>query len=92
MRRVFTLALTFLAASSFAASAGEIRIGSCICGFDNVFMLRVINAMSSEAEKIGAKLENADGQNNQTVQDGQVDKFIADGVNVLIVNPVDRMA
>ena len=55
-------------------------------------MLRFRNAMSAESEKLGAKIEHADGQDDQTTQNEQVDAFIADGVNVLIVNPVDRMS
>ena len=48
--------------------------------------------MSAESEKAGAKIEIADGQDDQTTQNDQIDAFIADGVNVLIINPVDRMA
>ncbi len=92
MRKVFILALTFLLVFSFTASADEIKIGSCIYRFNDAFMLRFRNAMSAESEKLGAKIEHADGQDNQITQNEQIDKFIADGVKVLIVNPVDRMS
>ena len=47
--------------------------------------------MSAECEKIGAEIEIADSQNDQNTQNEQVDGFISNGVNVLIINPVNRM-
>ncbi|MBQ6113830.1 MAG: galactose ABC transporter substrate-binding protein [Synergistaceae bacterium] len=55
-------------------------------------MLRFRNAMSAESEKAGAEIDIADGRDDQPTQDAQIDEFIAGGVNVLIVNLVDRMA
>ena len=92
MRKVFMTALVLILAITCCACADEIKIGACIYRFNDAFMLRFRNAMSAESEKLGAKIEIADGQDDQTTQDGQVDQFIADGVNVLIVNPVDRMS
>ena len=92
MRKIFILSLTFLLIFSISVSADEIKIGSCIYRFNDAFMLRFRNAMNAESEKLGAKIEHADGQDDQTTQNEQVDAFIADGVNVLIVNPVDRMS
>ena len=74
------------------AHADDVKIGACIYRFNDAFMLRFRQAMQAESEKLGAKIELADGQDNQSTQDEQVDAFIADGVNVLIVNPVDRMS
>ena len=92
MRKVFTLTLIFILAISFSAQADEIKIGSCIYRFNDAFMLRFRNAMSAQSEKLGAKITMADGQDDQTTQDAQIDEFIANGVSVLIVNPVDRMS
>ena len=92
MRKVFILTLIFTLALTFSAQANEIKIGSCIYRFNDAFMLRFRNAMSAESEKCGAKITMADGQDDQTTQNEQIDEFIANGVNVLIVNPVDRMA
>ena len=92
MRKVFMTALVLILAITCCAHAGEVKIGACIYRFNDAFMLRFRNAMSAESEKLGAKIDMADGQDSQTTQDGQVDEFIANGVNVLIVNPVDRMS
>ena len=74
------------------AHADDVKIGACIYRFSDAFMLRFRNAMADEAAKAGVALIIADSQNDQTTQDAQVDDFIASGVNVLVINPVDRMA
>ena len=94
MRKIFLITLTFLLILSFSAiaHADEIKIGACIYRFNDAFMLRFRNAMSAESEKLGAKIEIADGRDDPTTQNEQIDNFITAGVNVLIINPVDRMA
>lgn len=92
MRKCIILALVLILALASCSHAQEIKIGSCIYRFNDAFMLRFRNAMTAESEKLGAHITMADGQDDQTTQDGQVDQFIADGVNVIIMNPVDRMA
>lgn len=92
MRKNIILALILILAAVSCSHAEDIKIGSCIYRFNDAFMLRFRNAMTAESEKLGAKIEMADGQDDQTTQEGQADQFIADGVDVLIVNPVDRMA
>ncbi len=92
MRKVITTAFIFILALASCTFAGEVKIGSCVYRFSDAFMLRFRNAMTEESGKSGAVLNIADSQNDQTMQDAQVDEFIANGVNVLIINPVDRMA
>ncbi len=92
MRKVLITALILILALSSCSFAEGVKIGSCIYRFSDAFMLRFRNAMSAESAKEGAELVLADSQNDQTIQDAQVDDFIANGVNVLIINPVDRMS
>ncbi|MBQ7155173.1 MAG: galactose ABC transporter substrate-binding protein [Synergistaceae bacterium] len=92
MRKVLIVTLMLMLALGACAHADDVKIGACIYRFNDAFMLRFRQAMQAESEKLGAKIELADGQDNQSTQDEQVDAFIADGVNVLIVNPVDRMS
>lgn len=84
-------ALIVILALVSCSYADEIKIGSCIYRFNDAFMLRFRNAMTAESEKEGAVITMADGLDDQNVQNEQIDEFIANGVNVLIVNPVDRM-
>ena len=94
MRKVFLFTLTFLLIFSFSVSAGadEIKIGACIYRFNDAFMLRFRNAMTDEAAKLGAKIQVASGRDDQATQNEQIEAFINSGVDVLIINPVDRMA
>ena len=92
MRKVFVTALILVLAFASCSFADGVKIGSCIYRFSDAFMLRFRNAMSAESTKEGAELVLADSQNDQTIQDAQVDEFIANGANVLIINPVDRMS
>ncbi len=91
MRKSFLFTLILILVFPFSLYADEIKIGSCIYRFNDAFMLRFRNAMSAECEKIGAEIEIADSQNDQNTQNEQVDGFISNGVNVLIINPVNRM-
>ena len=92
MRKIFMLAfILILALVSCSYSQENITIGACIYRFNDAFMLRFRNAMQAESEKSGAKISITDGQDDQNTQDAQIDEFIANGVNVLIINPVDRM-
>ena len=91
MRKSFLFTLILILVFPFSLYADEVKIGSCIYRFNDAFMLRFRNAMSAECEKIGAKIEIADSQNDQNTQNEQVDGFISNGVNVLIINPVNRM-
>ncbi|MBQ7545098.1 MAG: galactose ABC transporter substrate-binding protein [Synergistaceae bacterium] len=92
MRKVLIVALMLMLAFGACAHADDVKIGACIYRFSDAFMLRFRNAMADEAAKAGVALIIADSQNDQTTQDAQVDDFIASGVNVLVINPVDRMA
>ena len=92
MRKVFLISLIFVLALTFTAQADEIRVAAFVYRFNDAFMLRFRNAMSDEAAKLGVKIQILDGRDDQSNQDKQIDDYIANGVNVLIVNPVDRMA
>ena len=92
MRKVFVTALIFVLALCSCSFADGLKIGACIYRFNDAFMLRFRNAMTAESEKLGATISMSDGQDDQNTQNAQIDEFIANGVNVLIVNPVDRMA
>ena len=81
------------AASSAAASAGESvpaggTIGVCIYKFDDAFMTTYRNALQSILEGKGYKVSIVDGNNDQAKQNEQINTFITQGVDALIINPV----
>lgn len=70
----------------------EARVGVCIYQFSDNFMTLFREELVSYMVELGFTEENitlADGANDQATQSAQIDNFIADGVDVLIINPVN---
>jgi len=68
------------------------KVGVCIYQFSDNFMTLVRNEIESYLVEKGFSKENItiqDGANDQATQSGQIDSFIADGVDLLIINPVN---
>ncbi|HEX2946875.1 MAG TPA: galactose ABC transporter substrate-binding protein [Clostridia bacterium] len=71
--------------------ARNVRIGCAIYKFDDTFVTTVRNYIS-EAAAGKAEVEIVDSQNSQQIQNDKVDLFIAERVQALAINPVDRTA
>ena len=68
------------------------KVGVCIYQFSDNFMTLFRTELQSYLESKGFKAENikiVDGANDQATQSNQIDAFIADGVDLLIINPVN---
>ena len=74
------------------AMAGGARIGVAMTSFDNPFLTILLNGIKAEAEKDGAELLLEDAQLDVARQQNQVQNFIANGVDAIIVNAVDGAA
>ncbi len=68
------------------AEAGT--IGVCIYQFTDAFMTTYRNALQEILEGKGYKVSTADGANDQAKQNEQINTFITQGVDALIINPV----
>lgn len=67
-------------------------VGVCIYQFSDNFMTLFREEMQSYLVELGFSEENItiqDGANDQATQSNQIDAFIAEGVDVLIINPVN---
>ena len=74
-------------------AAGTYKVGVCIYTFEDTFMTYYYNEIEDyfktlETDDVKFEVSIADGKNDMDVQLSQVDAFIADGVDVLIVNLV----
>ena len=69
-----------------AAEGGT--IGVCIYKFDDAFMTTYRNALQEILEDKGYKVTVVDGNNDQAKQNEQINTFITQGVDALIINPV----
>ncbi|MBQ1439586.1 MAG: galactose ABC transporter substrate-binding protein [Solobacterium sp.] len=68
------------------------KVGVCIYQFSDNFMTLFRTELENYLISLGFAKENItiqDGANDQATQTGQIETFIADGVDVLIVNPVN---
>lgn len=68
------------------------KVGVCIYQFSDNFMTLFRTELVNYMVELGFSEDNitlADGANDQATQSGQIDSFIADGVDVLIINPVN---
>ena len=64
------------------------NIGVCIYKFDDAFMTTYRNALQEILEGKGYTVTFMDGKNDQAEQNNQINNFIAQGVDALIINPV----
>lgn len=86
------------AAPSEEASGDAVKVGVCIYKFDDNFMTlyrqELEKYLETDLSANGTKYDVTvvDGKNDQAEQTNQVNTFIADGVDVLIVNLVQASA
>lgn len=81
-------------AASTAAEkvAGGANVGICIYKYDDNFMTLYRKELQKYLEEKGCSVTVVDGKNDQATQTEQVNTFIANGVDVLIVNLVQSSA
>lgn len=80
------------AADAVDGDLADKKVGVCIYQFSDNFMTLFRTELQNYLESKGFKAENikiVDGANDQATQSGQIDNFITEGVDVLIINPVN---
>ncbi|MGI6173861.1 MAG: galactose ABC transporter substrate-binding protein [Christensenellales bacterium] len=97
MKRFLILALAcIMLLGTFSAAFAEsapIKVGVCIYQFNDNFMTLYREELQNYLEsQYGASVTVVDGKNDQNTQTDQVASFIAEGVDVLIVNLVQNTA
>lgn len=79
------------AAAGLEALSGK-KIGICIYKFDDNFMTLYRTYLDDLLSNAGAEVSIMDGKNDQTEQANQIDNFITQGVDALIINLVQSSA
>lgn len=80
------------AAETTDGSYADKKVGVCIYQFSDNFMTLFRGELENYLVSLGFSKDNitiVDGANDQATQTGQIDNFIAEGVDVLIINPVN---
>ena len=76
------------AASSEAAASGSANIGVCIYQFADNFMTLYRTDLEEYLKDMGYAVTIVDGKNDQNTQTEQINTFLQQGVDVLVINPV----
>ena len=96
MKSKFAVAFIALAALCFAPSAqaaGKVKIGVTMALFDDVWLTFVRDSMTKWAEKKGdIDLTIVDAKNDTAKQVGQVENFLAQKMDAIVILPVDTAA
>ena len=82
-----------LAATAIMMTSRWLRkIGVSMAYFDDLFLTNLREAMTAQAKETGVKLQYEDAQGDIGKQLSQIQNFIAQKVDVIVVNPVDSSA
>jgi inositol transport system substrate-binding protein len=89
-----TIALMTMAFGSIAAQAAEkVKIGVAMALFDDVWLTLVRDAITKWAKAHpDVELTIVDANNDSAKQTGQVENFLAQGMNAVVILPVDTAA
>lgn len=72
------------------SEGGEVQaIGLMVQDLSNPFFQSMANGVESRAEEIGATVNIQDGRQDLAAQNEQIDAFIQQGIDVLLLNAVD---
>ena len=83
-----SVAASSTAASSEAAASGSANVGVCIYQFADNFMTLYRTDLEEYLKDMGYAVTIVDGKNDQNTQTEQINTFLQQGVDVLIINPV----
>jgi inositol transport system substrate-binding protein len=86
------LVIAFAAFAIMMTCAMAQKVGVCMAYFDDLFLTNLREAMSAEAKEKGVKLQFEDAQGDIGKQLSQIQNFIAQKVDAIVVNPVDSSA
>jgi inositol transport system substrate-binding protein len=86
------LAIAFAASAIIMTSAMAQKVGVSMAYFDDLFLTTLREAMTAQAKETGVKLQFEDAQGDIGKQLSQIQNFIAQKVDAMVVNPVDSSA
>ena len=75
-------------AASAAATNGSANVGVCIYQFADNFMTLYRSDLEEYLKDMGYSVTIMDGKNDQNTQTEQINTFLQQGVDVLVINPV----
>ena len=95
MKRIALLLMVLLALgvtsglfASGGQQGGQLHIGVAAANFDDKWMSYMHDGFRAAAEEAGVRMTMVDGKNDPAVQQGQVETFITQGVDAIVIVPV----
>lgn len=96
MKRIALLLMVLLAlgvTSGLFAKGGDeaddqLHIGVAAANFDDKWMSYMHDGFRAAAEEAGVRLTMVDGKNDPAVQQGQIETFITQGVDAIVIVPI----
>src|SRR4051794_34571774 len=93
MRRITGCVIGAVMAASLSATVAQAAtLGVSIAHFDENFLTLIINAIRDEAAKTGMQVQFEDARGDTQRQLNQVQNFVAQHADAIIVNAVDSAA
>ena len=90
MRKVLFIAVVALMIAPTAFSAGKLKMGVTIEDFNDVFMRYALDQLTDEAKKNNVDIIAADGKRDPNEQIKQVENFITQGVDAILIHVIDQ--
>lgn len=90
LKSVFVLALlSLMSCNSHSEDDGKMVIGVSMLSMQNEFIVNVADEMEKKASEMGVRLIIVDAERSALKQMEQVESFIAQGVDAIILNPCE---
>jgi inositol transport system substrate-binding protein len=90
MRKFLLIAVVALMIAPTAFSAGKLKMGVTIEDFNDVFMRYALDQLTAEAKKSSVDVVAADGKRDPNEQIKQVENFITQGVDAILIHVIDQ--
>jgi inositol transport system substrate-binding protein len=90
MRKYLLIAVVALLIAPTAFSAGKLKMGVTIEDFNDVFMRYALDQLTDEAKKNNIDIIAADGKRDPNEQIKQVENFITQGVDAILIHVIDQ--
>ena len=96
MKRVLIVAVVLFAVIGGAVFGGgqgedgdQLHIGVATANFDDKWMSYMHEGFEEAGKELGVRVTMVDGKNDASIQQGQIDTFITQGVDAIVIVPVD---
>ena len=86
------LMIALAASAILMTSAMAQKIGVTLSAFEHQFLVKVREAMTEKAKELGVQIQFVEAQGDIGKQLDQIQTFISQGIDAIIVNPVDTTA